>query len=638
MRKYFCLFILHFTLLTGAYAQDVDYNVNLISPALLKNANAVARLEETKLVIKDIGSATLYHKYAITILNEAAANYARFYEYYDKFRKIDYVDGKLFDSSGKKIKTLKKSELNDIALTDGFSLMDDFRGKVCDLGVNTYPYTIEYTSSIDLNGLMFLPLWNPVQGYNFSVENSKLTVECPANYKLRYKVFDYYKDPVISSVNDNTSYEWSIANTPAIKEEKYSPQLHEITPTVLLAPTDFKWGDYTGDMNSWKDMGKFFFTLNQGRDVLPDNIKKIVHQLTDNVPDTINKIKLLYQYLQKNTRYVSVQLGIGGWQTFDAEYVASKDYGDCKALSNYMHSMLKEAGIKSNCTLINAGYYNTYFDSDFPSAHFNHVIVCVPMAKDTMWLECTSQTLPAGYLGGFTADRYALLVDEDNSKLIHTPTYKMADNFQNRDIKATIDEDGNLTATINTQVKGMQEDHLHWLINGLSKDKISEYLKNNIDLPSYDIIKFNYQEDSLLVPSVYEHLELTANNYAQVTGKRLFIAPDILTKNSIKLNTGEDHQTTIELPYEHAEIDTVDIKMPPGYSPESIPADVTINSQFGNYLMSVKVVGNEIFYYRKCEQASGKFPAVYYPDLASYYDKVYKSDRSKIVLVKTNGG
>src|SRR5574342_1196313 len=105
-------------------------------------------------------------------------------------------------------------------------------------------------------------------------------------------------------------------------------------------------------MNSWQDFGKFIYALKQGRDELPPEIKQKVHELTDGIADTKEKINVLYGYMQKNTRYVSIQLGIGGWQPFDAKYVAKKGYGDCKALSNYMYSILKEAGIKSYYAVI----------------------------------------------------------------------------------------------------------------------------------------------------------------------------------------------------------------------------------------------------------------------------------------------
>ncbi len=76
-------------------------------------------------------------------------------------------------------------------------------------------------------------------------------------------------------------------------------------------------------------------------------LNRKVHELTDHLTDKRQKVFALYDYLQKNTRYISVQLGIGGWQPFPADYVATKRYGDCKALSNFMVALLKEAGIKA---------------------------------------------------------------------------------------------------------------------------------------------------------------------------------------------------------------------------------------------------------------------------------------------------
>jgi transglutaminase-like putative cysteine protease len=139
-------------------------------------------------------------------------------------------------------------------------------------------------------------------------------------------------------------------------------------------------------MMSWKDFGKFVYSLKVGRDQLPDNIKQTVHQLADGLTDPKQKISRLYEYMQKNTRYVGIQLGIGGWQPFDAKYVATNGYGDCKALVNYMYSLLKEAGINSYYTLVRAGKYANYITTEFPSQQFNHVILCVPLQKDTVRL------------------------------------------------------------------------------------------------------------------------------------------------------------------------------------------------------------------------------------------------------------
>jgi len=85
--------------------------------------------------------------------------------------------------------------------------------------------------------------------------------------------------------------------------------------------------------------------------------------------------------MQDHTRYISIQLGIGGWQPFDAAFVQEHGYGDCKALSNYMVALLKTAGITAYSVLIRPGDYRYTFNESFPSNQFTHVIVCVPFQK-----------------------------------------------------------------------------------------------------------------------------------------------------------------------------------------------------------------------------------------------------------------
>ena len=161
-----------------------------------------------------------------------------------------------------------------------------------------------------------------------------------------------------------------------------------------------------------------------------------------------------------------------------------------------------------------------------------------------------------------------------------------------------------------------------------------EILKEDLELATYDVKSFNYTEEKKSIPVVAEKIDLVADNYATVSGKRFFVMPNIFTRSHRKLRADEDRKFDLVLNYEYKDIDTAIITIPNGYSPEALPQDVKLESRFGVYTASVKLVGNKLHYHRSYEHYSGRFPAKEYPELVKFYESVYKADRNKVVLVK----
>ena len=621
-----------------SYAGEGDYAVSRIPAALLKNANAVKRTEEILFEITEGNRAKYRRKVAYTILNEQGDNWSYFSEGYDKLQSIEFFEGTLFDANGNKIRSLKRSDIKDVSGNDDESLADDNRVKWHSFFYKVYPYTVEYEIEIRYKGTMFMPDWIPLEKPLLSTQHSRLTVISPVINPLRYKMFNYTGEPVITEYKSdkiyNKIYTWDVKDMPALTNEYASPPWHEITTSVFLATEKFVLEDYEGSNASWKDFGKFVYDLKKDRDVLPDDIKLKVHQLTDGVTDLRERIRKLYEYMQQSTRYISIQLGVGGWQPFDAKYVGTKKYGDCKALSNFMYSLLKEAGIRSVYTVIRAGDDNEYLLTDLPSSQFNHVILFVPDKKDTTWLECTSQTSAAGYLGRGTENRYAVAVDENGGSLVRTPKYGLKENLQLRKISAVLDDGATLHVKARTGYFALQQDEINSLINNLSKDKVKEYLHEQLDFATYDITDFEYKENKSSLPSIDESLDIMVSNYATITGKRLFIIPNIMTRNYRKLAGDSTRRFDLELGYAYKDVDSVEINLPAGYTTESLPQDVSISSKFGKYNCSVRLSGNQLFYCRNMEHYSGRFPANDYAELVKFYETIYKADRNKVVLVK----
>ena len=617
--------------LQQAIAQS--YAVIFINDSLLKGANVVVRSEDIRYELKDLDKAVYRHKRAITILNEEGDRHADLGLPYDRLQSIDDFDGALYDAMGKKIRSLKKSEIKDHSGTGENELADDTRIKYHNFYHRVYPYTVEYEYQLTYKQTMFIPEWQPQASSFVAVQESRYTMVVPANYQLRYRAFNYAAPPQATQQGDKTSYQWTANNLHAQRVGFAFPGWRHVTPMVMFAPSDFQVDKFKGNLSTWSDFGKFVLQLNQGRDVLPAEIKQHVQSLISGKRTAREKVEVLYDFLQKNTRYISIQLGVGGWQPFDASYVAKNRYGDCKALSNYMHSLLKEAGISSYYTVIQSGEDEEDVMSDFPMYMFNHVILCVPLEKDSIWLECTSPVPPAGYMGSSTGNRHAMIVTPEGGKLVPTPAYGVKENWQVAKVKATMDETGNLTLEQNARYSGMTQDYYAGMISYLAKDKVKELLNEIINLPTYDIVDFNYTQERKTVPIVNEQLKLAVSNYGQITGKRLFVTPNITNRSTTKLSP-DPRKYPIRLTTAQAETDSVEIVIPGGYTPESVPESITVQSKFGRYQVTYKVEANRILYHRKFEVYNGFFEKNLYDELVKFYDQVYKADRSRIVLVK----
>lgn len=617
---------------TGLVAQD--YNVSLIPDSLKVDAYAVKRYEELKVEIKSPSKAVIKHKWAITILNEEGAGHSWYQNSYDKLQSLEDISGKLFDASGKHIRSIKKKEISDLSVDDNISLMTDNRVKQFNFYHKLYPYTVEFEDEQTLNGMFYLPGWFPVESLNFSVQQSRLIVQAPEDYNVRYKNTAFNQQPVTTTSKGDKILTWTLNNFKSVISEPFQPNLPEVLPNIKLAPSDFELQGYKGNMSTWQDLGKFIAQLNNGRDELPANIKTDIQNITAGVSSTEEKIKLIYNYLQKNTRYISIQLGIGGWQPFDANYVASKRYGDCKALSNYMIAMLKAAGIKSNYVLITAGEGRKGLLEDFPSSNFNHAIMCVPNGQDTIWLECTSQTKSPGFMGSFTGNRKALMITDDGGVVVKTPSYSADNNLQLRRVHATINDQGNLIAEVNTRFTGEQQELQHDLIHSFNAEQREKYLNEVISLPTYKVEYSDYKEHKGKIPVIDEVLKINSPLYATVTGKRLFVVPNLFSKTGVKLRVDKPRKFPIEFLSSFRDVDTMLITIPAGYSEEAVPKNVSLSNKFGKYSISFKVKDNIIEVIRLFEKYEGNYPPDVYPELVKFYEEIYKADRGKIVLVK----
>jgi transglutaminase-like putative cysteine protease len=615
---------------TTVNAQN-EYDVAKIPAELTQGASVVIRNEALNLNVKSQSSATMSYKAAITILSKNGEDQAWMSEYYDKFSSIYNMKAVMYDAKGTKLKTYKGSDFKDRSLTDDGTMYDDNRVKFLRFLNAVYPFTIEYSYEKDYNGYLTFPSWSPVASYALSVERSTYTLQIPLNLS-----FKYLKNPELktdsSQVGQSIIYHWAAEKLSAIEYEPLSVGRKEITPWVEASPNQFTYDNSSGNVETWRNLGTWLYGLTGNLQTLPESIKATVRSMVETAKSDKEKIAILYKYLQSNTRYVSVQLGIGGFKPISAEKVAAVNYGDCKALSNYMKALLLAADIKSNLVVLGAGIPS--LNPNYASfGQSNHMILCVPGVRDTTWLECTSQHMPTGFLGNSTSAKAVLLITEEGGKLVNTPVYLPKANFQKRFTKVTLDAEGSADIEIDTDYGACQyEDAFAMMLKDPTEQR--KELLDNLGIPNMEIISANYSQPDKDVPELKESIRLKCSQLLTQGGNKSFLTLNILNRNESVPRKVDNRKTSFAVPFGYDDTDEVVYVLPVGYKAEYLPEAVTIESEFGTYNSKAVLKDNTIIYTREKLMNSKKYPPEKYKDAVEFYKKIYLADKQKAILTK----
>ena len=616
------------------------YRVDSIPSILKENVDAVIRLDKTEFTIKDKGKAILNTHYVVTIFNERGANnQLRYYTHYYKLNKVLDLSGNVYDKNGDRIYKLAKKDIYDVSASARSNDVTDNRIKVAEFDNKSFqfPYTIEFESSVETRNMMFYPSQYFYPSERLSTQEKTLIIETPYDFEFRYKEKNMPNKVNLVTKKNKKIYTWTIKNISASEYETHTPD--DFYPEIITAPKTFIVENYEGDIESWNDIGKFMSKLNQGRDVLPEAIKLKVADLVSHEIDTIKKIEILYQYLQNNTRYMSIQLGIGGWQTVSAIDVAQTGYGDCKALSNYMKALLKEAGITSYVALIRAGANEEDVDPTFPSMYFNHAINCVPLKKDTIWLECTSQTDAFGFMGSFTGNRKALVILPNGAALVNTIKYNAFENSKITKATLILDNNSNATAQMKTTYNGIVKEHKDYLLQEKNEEQLKKMLQFIIHVASFELNKFTLREHKSIIPSLHITLDLTVKKIGNKTGSFFFMKPNLFNNQAFSISDKKVRNSDFYLnpnTFEKEEIDSLIYQIPENLMPDKLPEPVSIKTPFGEYMSSVTFKDDTLLYYRKLIQHSGYFVAKDYEAYKSFCKAVNKNDNQQIAFKIVN--
>ncbi len=286
-----------------------------------------------------------------------------------------------------------------------------------------------------------------------AVLDEQLEIDIPAGRTVKLKTKPGF-DPKITEENGRRIYRWTSSHLTALDEtkddkdkrdKKKKKKKADEVPDVQL--TTFA---------SWEEVGRWYATLEKDRRKPSPEVRAKAQELTKGLTTDLDKTQALYDFVAQNFRYVSLSLGLARYQPQAAADILRNQYGDCKDKNTLLASLLEAEGLHSSSVLINS--YRK-LDPDVPSpSQFNHVITMLPLGKDELWMDATTEVAPFRLITYNLRKKQALVIPQGGKPYLEeTPPDPFVPDREITEIESKIDESGRLDATVNFSVRGDSE-------------------------------------------------------------------------------------------------------------------------------------------------------------------------------------
>ena len=616
-------------------SQKNEYSTLLIADSLKENANAVVRLNQIDIIIASQRNMNINTTRVITVLNEKGLSAVDAAENYDKKTTVKEIEATIYDAFGKEIKKIKRKDFKDNSAAGGGTLFSDSRYIYLDYTPTQYPFTVVYLSKLETSTTAFIPQWYPLSNFFVSVEKSILNVSYPANLGFKKMEFNFSNFNINKSIETATQLSYTATNIQSQKYEDYSPSANKILPNVIMGLEYFNLEGIDGNAKNWKEYGQWFSEkILTGTTNLSLETKAKIKALVGEEIDPIKKAKIIYKYVQEKSRYVAIQVGIGGFKPMLADDVDRLGYGDCKALSNYTRALLNAVDVPSYYTELYGSKEKRDIRSDFFSIQGNHVILAIPNEKGYVFLECTSQDDPFGYQANFTDDREVVVIKPEGGEIVRTKVYEDKDNKQVDKGYYSIDGNGNFEGKIAIVSEGTQYSSKAALENLQPLEKDEHYKQYWNTINNLKINNLSFSNDKTTV-SFTEKVEISAVNYGNLLSGKMMFAINAYNQYTESIKRIRNRKNPFEIQRGFADSDEITVALPTEFAIEFLPSNFELKSKFGEYKTEfIKKEDHTIIYKRSLFIKKGFYSNTEYDEYRLFIEKVSRNDNAKIILTK----
>ena len=563
--------------------------------------------------------------------------------------KTTAFKGWCIPASGKDYEVQQKDSVEVAAPNvPGSELIDDVKYKIFNIPAAEPGNILGYEYEQEERPLFLQEFWQVQDGR--PTHESHFTLILPAGWEYKATWINY---PEVKPTQASpTQQSWVVQDVKGLRHERHMPPFEGVAGHMFVSyfPSG---GHVTGAFSNWKEMGDWYLNLIAGRRDASPAVKQKVAEICASAPSRLDKMKAIANFLQRDVRYVSIQLGIGGFQPHPAPDIFSHRYGDCKDKATLMSSMLHEIGVDSYYVVINVARGSVNAETPAYAHAFNHAILAIRLPEDVsspslaatiqhptlgrlLFFDPTNDLTPFGEIGGYLQSNFGLLVAPAGGELVRLPQSPSAVNGIQRKASFTLSASGTLTGEVEEVRLGDSALRHRQYLRSVAKD--SDKIKPIEHTLADSLSNFQIAKATVLHAQQYDqpfqyHYSLAATDYAKHVGDMLAVRPRVLgIMASSLLETKEPRLFPIEFEGPAKDTDIFEITLPPGYEVDDLPAPVNAEFSFASYHSKSEVIGDMLRYTRTLEIKELSVPADRSADLKRFYRIISNDERSTAVL------
>ncbi len=617
-------------------------------PAHDEKTDAVLLYSEEILIVQPNGKLKEIDRAAYKILRPSGRHFGKVSATFDAETRITSIHGWCIPAQGKDFEVKEKDTTErGYADVEGGELVTDLHAKVMDIPASEPGNIVGYEIEHEDRPYVFQDEWFFQE--TVPVAEARYTLQLPQGWEYK-AVWVNHPELQPTSVGNN-QWQWVVKDVPEIRHEELMPPWKGVAGLMivsLIPPGGTNHGFLT-----WSEMGVWYNGLLQNRRDPSPAIKQKVAELTANLKTPMAKMQALAEFMQKDIRYVAIELGIGGWQPHPAADTFARRYGDCKDKATLLASMLQEINIDSYHVVINMRRGGVTPATPPHVGSFNHAILAIhlpdgvndaslvatiqdPKLGRLLFFDPTDEVTPFGELHGPLQANYALLVTPNGGELTQLPQLLTSTSGTTRTASLTLDPRGTLSGSVHETRVGDSAWYQRWELRDVEKD--SDRIKPIEQMMSHSMGSFEITKatvSNLKQNTLPFHYDWTfvAPDYGKNAGDLLLVRPRVLgTHTSGLLETKEPRKYPIEFEGPRRDTDTFEIKIPAGYVVDELPPPTDVDYSFASYHSKTEAAGDTIRYTRTVEIKELSVPVSKADDLKKFYRIIASDERNTAVL------